>query len=189
MAATVPTTEPASIRAGETLHFTRSLSDYPASDGWSITYSFRAKNGSAIDFTTTALVDDHEASVAFGDTAGWIPGTYDGVGMVSDGTTKTQIWQGQMTVLQNFAALQEGADTRTQNRRTFDNICAVLEGRASSAILSSSVDGTQIQRIPIADLLMLRERYATLVANEENAVLALQGKPSRKTILAKFVAS
>lgn len=186
MAATTPTTEPEKIRAGETLRFTKTLADYPASDGYSITYSFRAKSGSKIDFTTTADGSNHLAEVAFADTATWLPQTYQGVGVVSNGTERFQIWAGQLEVLPDLSAMDQGADTRSQAKRTLDNINAVIEGRASSAILKSSVEGTTLERMPASDLLMLRDRYALIVFNEEEAQRAAQGKPSRKNIYIRF---
>lgn len=188
MAATTPTTEPAQIRAGETLHFLKSLDDYPASSGYSITYSFRAINGSAIDFTTTADGDAHEAEVAFSETASWLPQTYQGVGIVSNNTEKKQVWAGQLIVLPDLSQMPQGADTRSQAKRTLDNINAVIEGRASSAILNSTVEGTSLQRIPVADLLMLRDRYAQIVFSEEEALRSAQGKPSRRNIYTRFSA-
>jgi len=184
MAATTPTTEPSQIRAGETLHFLKSLADYPASDGYSITYSFRAINGSKIDFTTTADGDAHDAEVSFSETATWLPQTYQGVGIVSNGTEKKQVWQGQLIVLPDLSALDQGADTRSQAKRTLDNINAVIEGRASSAILNSTVEGTTLQRIPVTDLLMLRDRYTQIVADENSKA---RGDNRRRRIVSKFV--
>jgi len=40
MAYTVPNTEPAALRSGDTWQWTRDLGDYPA-DAWTLTYYFR----------------------------------------------------------------------------------------------------------------------------------------------------
>ena len=53
MAATIPTKEPLTIRAGDTIKWTKSLDDYIASDGWTLSYSFRGTGG-MIDITSTA---------------------------------------------------------------------------------------------------------------------------------------
>ena len=37
--ADIPSTEPAVFTAGDTLKFTRSLADYPASEGWVLSYT------------------------------------------------------------------------------------------------------------------------------------------------------
>ena len=53
MAATVPTKEPLTIRAGDTIEWTKSIDDYKASDGWTLSYSFRGTGGT-IDITNSA---------------------------------------------------------------------------------------------------------------------------------------
>ena len=53
MAATVPTKEPLTIRAGDTIEWTKSLDDYKASAGWTLSYSFRGTGGT-IDITSSA---------------------------------------------------------------------------------------------------------------------------------------
>lgn len=173
MSAAILTYEPATIRAGETLSFKRALGDYPAST-WSITYTLRSVGGTAITFTSAADGLDHLVTVAFSTTALWQAGDYIGVGLVSDGTTKTEVWRGRIKILPNLASEGTDYDARTQARRTLDNINAVIEGRASSTILNSTVEGTALQRIPFADLLLLRDRYAAIVNLEENADLGVE---------------
>ena len=63
MAATVPTKEPLTIRAGDTIEWTKSIDDYKASDGWTLSYSFRGTGGT-IDITSSADGDDHAISIA-----------------------------------------------------------------------------------------------------------------------------
>ena len=187
MAAAIPSQIPAQIRAGATLSFKSSLADYQAGDGWSVTYSFRNTDGSLIDFTSAADGGDHLFTVPFSTTANWIAGTYFGVAVVSDGTTKAEVWSGSLTVLPNIASAEQGQDFRSQARRTLDNINTVLEGRATSTILNSSVEGTNLGRIPHADLLLLRDRYVSIVKAEERAADAANGKPSRRAIFTQFL--
>ena len=47
MAADIPTKEPLTIRAGDTIEWTKSIDDYKASDGWTLKYSFRGTGGIA----------------------------------------------------------------------------------------------------------------------------------------------
>ena len=42
MAATVPTKEPLTIRAGDTIEWTKSIDDYKASNGWKLKYAYAA---------------------------------------------------------------------------------------------------------------------------------------------------
>jgi hypothetical protein len=184
MAAALPTSEPTRIRAGETLAFTKSLADYAANDSpaWVLTYSFRAKPGDAIDFSSTASGADHLINVAFTTTALWAAGTYYGVGMVSNGVECYTVWEGQLVVYPNLAEQDEDFDPRTQAKRTLDNINATIEGRASSTILNSEVEGIKLERIPISELLLLKDRYEVIVANEERAA----GIRRNRTVFATF---
>jgi len=62
MAHTVPTAVPASLRAGDTATWLRSLADYPASDGWVLSYVL-VKTGAQIAITATASGADHLVEV------------------------------------------------------------------------------------------------------------------------------
>ena len=183
--ADIATSLPAKFRAGATLTFKVSFADYSAADGWSVTYSFRNATG-AIDFTSTASASAHLISVDFATTSSWLPGGYTGVGIVSNGTTKVEVWRGSLTVLPNIAAAEQGADFRSQAQRTLDNINAVIEGRANSTILDSTVEGTQLRRIPFADLMLLSDRYTAMVQNEKRIEDAENGRSSKRAIFSRF---
>ena len=172
MSYTIPDKEPAQLRAGETLQFTIHLADYPASDGWSIIYSARGGGGnagqfSAINFSSTADGDAHAVDVPFIETQGWIPGTYFAVGVITNGTVKRQVRAWTFDVLPDLENSAETFDARTPERRTLDNIIAVIEGRASSTILNSFVEGTRLDRIPYDQLRLLRSDYEAKVAAQE----------------------
>jgi len=186
MSACLPTHEPDKLRAGETLQFVKSLTDYPADAGWVINYSLRGIAATKIDFSSVASGKDHSVIVPFGTTTGWLPRIYRGVGIVTDGTTAKVIWNGQIEILPNLAAMDGGTDTRTPNRVALDNVRAVLSGRASSTIKKSMVEGTELERYGHAELLQLENSLALKVRNEEIAELQFQGKPTGRTIYAQF---
>ena len=186
MSATIPSSVPAKVRAGETLQFTVALADYPAGDGWSISYYFIANGLTPFNFSSTADGDSHAVSVAYGTTANWAPGLYSGIGFVTDGTTRTEVWTGTLEVLFNPLTASKTTDPRSHARRTLDNINAVIEGRATSAVLNSTVEGTTLARIPHADLLDLQARYEMKVAAEEAVLARALGKPSRRNIYSRF---
>lgn len=186
MSYTVPTAIPSQVRAGSTLTFSIALADFSAGESWAITYDFRTKDGSSISFTSAASGSSHLVTVPFATTATWLKGLYSGTGVVSNGVQKFEIWRGKLQVLENVAAMAEGADLRTIARRTLDNIEAVIEGRASSSILNSSVEGTTLSRIPFADLIGLRDRYVSIVAAEDRAENAANGLSPRRAIFTQF---
>jgi hypothetical protein len=186
MSATIPTCEPAKLRAGETLQFIKTLTDYPADASWVINYSLRGLGGSKIDFSSVASGKDHAVNVAFGITTAWLPGIYRIVGVVTDGTTSKAIYTGQIEILPNLATMDGGTDTRTPNRIALDNVRAVLAGRANSTILKSEVEGTTLERIPHSELIKLETNLAIKVRDEEIAELQAQGKSTGRTIYAQF---
>lgn len=75
MAPQTPTTEPGTLAANTSYEWTRSSSDYPASDGWSLVYYFV---GGASRFTVTADADgaDYDVAIAPADTENAEPGLY-----------------------------------------------------------------------------------------------------------------
>lgn len=186
MSACIPTFEPAKLRAGETLQFTKHVPDYPATNGWQINYSLRGSASTKIDFSSTASGIDHSVAVAFAITAQWLPGIYSGVGIITDTVTAKVIWTGQIEILPNLAAMDGGTDTRTPNRIALDNVRAALAGRASATILKSEVEGTTLERIPHAELIRLESYLAVKVRNEEIADLQAAHKPTGRTLFAHF---
>ena len=117
-----------------------------------------------------------------------VAGTYSvaGYAVNANPAQRAQIFTGQIVVTPNLQTTTSGADTRTQNRRTLDNINATIEGRASATVLKSEVEGTRIERIPHKDLLDFQAIYQVKVRNEEISLLQSQGRPSGRTIFLQF---
>jgi enamine deaminase RidA (YjgF/YER057c/UK114 family) len=183
--AAIPTIEPATFVAGDSLSWTKYLADYIPSDGWSLTYSFRG-NGSTLNITSTTSGTSHLLALTTTQTGKLIPGKYSVSGYAVSGSQRVTIFSGQIEVTANLQTASASFDPRSQNRRTLDNINAVLEGRASSTVLDSTVEGTNLRRIPHADLLQLQAIYQVKVRNEEIKLLQAQGLPTGRTIFATF---
>ena len=74
MAAPTPTTEPATLIAGDTARWIKSLPEYLASAGWALTYTLiNATN--KITFSAAASGDDHLVNVAAATTGSWAAGS------------------------------------------------------------------------------------------------------------------
>ena len=59
----------------------------------------------------------------------------------------------------------------SKNEKTLNAIDAVLEGKATADLQSYTVAGRQVTKMSVEDLLRLRARYATLVAQEKSSIL------------------
>jgi hypothetical protein len=160
----------ASHVAGDTLAYSVSLADYPAST-WVLHYRLTPRfNGAAVTFDATASGDTHAVSVAAATTAGWVPGDYAVGAWVTSGTERYTVdsESGQITVKPNPATLTVGTDTRSPDAIALANITDVLNNRATSAVLEYEINGRSLRYIPHAELITLQSHY-------ERRVKAAQG--------------
>lgn len=181
---TTPTIEPGSIAAGDTLAFTRELADYPASAGWVLSYALRGLAG-AINFTASASGAIHAVTVAASVTATWPAGRYLWSAYVSKAGERYEVGTGQLVVRPNLAAAAS-LDTRGHARKVLDAIEAVLEGRATRDQEEYSIGDRSLKRTPLADLVMLRQRYRAEVNREEEAARLAAGLPSGRRVFVRF---
>ena len=158
MAYPVPTSVPASLRAGDTATWLRALADYPASDGWAITATL-VKSGTKITVVSTADGDNHKTTIAAATTVGWLAGSYDYQERVSNGSEAYTIGTGKIDILPDFAGTSPGGlDARTHAQRTLDALEAWIENR-DIAVAEYEIAGRRLKTISIPDLLLFRDRY------------------------------
>lgn len=184
MSASVPTSIPSTITAGDTARWQRNAPDYPASAGWAITY-WLVSPTLQLTFTSTADGDDHLIVVPAATTDDWVAGWYDFQEVVSKDGERFTLATGRIRVLPNFAAATSGRDARSHARKVLDALEAWLENRANWAA-EFTVDGRDIRHIPVTELLVLRDRYRADVRREEMAANVAQGRPAGNRILVRF---
>jgi len=177
------TIEPLQVRVGDSWKWTRSFPDYPAGDGWALSYVL-INASSKISISSSASGDDHSISVAPATTAAYAAGAYDWVARVTDGVDVYSVGSGRITVLPSLSAAT--ADLRSHSRKTLDAIEAVIEGRASQDVLEYSIAGRSLKRIPLTELLVLRDRYRAEVAREDAASRIAQGLPDSRRVFVRF---
>ena len=180
----IPTLEPNELVAGDTLRFTRSLADYPAGQGWSLDYNLRGP--AVINWTSAADGDSHKIEVTAATTAAYTAGLYEIAGFAKKGTERFRIYHGTLEIRPNLAAVAGTYEARSHAQRVLDAIEAVIEKRASKDQESYAIAGRQLSRTPLADLLVLRDRYRGEVAREEKAERIRQGLGTGGRILTRF---
>jgi len=186
MAPTIPTREPDSINAGDSLKWTISNSDYPASDSWALTYIFINKDDK-FTITSSADGDNHAISEALAITAKYPPGLYYWKCYAGDGTDRYLINEGRAEVIKNIEDSNvKSADLRSHVKKVLDAVEAVIENRASDSDLSMSVDGESITNFTPKQLTDLRSRYRGLYNKELNKERINQGRPSRRNKKIRF---
>ncbi len=170
---TIPAIEPATITAGDTVQWLRSLPDYPASAGWSLHYRLICSAG-IIDITSTASGDDHLVSVPAATSAAWVPGNYTVALAAVNGADRFTLTvpYSAIDVLADLAAATTATDTRTRARRILDALNLAIEGRASRSDLEYEVNvGGRAQRLKsmsVDQLLVAQRAYTLIVWRELN---------------------
>lgn len=164
------------IVAGDTLDFTVSVPDYPASDGWTLKYSLTARFSTPTQSTITLTAStndngaDYDIEVAPATTADWAAGYYTWARWVEkSGARQTLTESGTLQILADPELTAQGHDSRTHARKVLDAIEAVIENRATLDQESYTINGRSLNRTPIAELLKLRTIYRNEVEAEYRA--------------------
>ena len=182
MAAPTPTTEPASLIAGDTARWVKTLPDYPASAGWALTYTL-ANAAQRINFAATASGDDHLVSVPATTTANWPAGAYEWRAQVSSGSDVFTVATGSTVVQPSFGAAVE---SRSHARIMLAQIEAYLQNAGNLTAASYEIAGRKLARYPLADLLAMRSKYQFEVAREDAAQNAARGLPDKRRVMVRF---
>ncbi len=179
----IATTEPKSITAGDTLAWTKSLPDYPASL-FVFKYALQLPGLPRFGITATAAGEAH-AVVAAKVTANYQPGVYIWIGYaegISTGTRYT-IARGVLNILPS--PLAELATTHAG--RMLALIELAFEGGIPRGLETTNIDGQELVRIPIEHLEALGSKYRQRVKNEQLEAKAAASLPGRRTIGIQFV--
>lgn len=181
MAYSIPTTEPASLRAGDTAQWTKSLPDFPASEGWTLSYDLVSATVH-YTFNASASGDNYSVTVTAATTSGWTAGEYQWAAKVSKAGEVHEVASGAIVIKPSFGA---AVDARSHARKTLDAIEAWIENR-DIGVAEYEVNGRRLKAIPIEQLLVLRDRYRREVRAEDDAARAAAGLPSRNKLLVRF---
>lgn len=180
MSAAVPTTEPLEIFAGDSIHFTKTLADYPAGT-WTLAYRILSQKGAAdIDATATASGTDFDVTVARATTALWTPGEYHLIGYVTYLTERVQIYSGRFSVKPDPATVDH-YDGRTYLERILALIEEVIEKGVIRDVIRYSYGGASSEVQTMKDAFDARDRIKAAIAQE-----AAQASGKQRRILTKF---
>lgn len=174
---------PSELVAGESISWSKTYSDYPASESWVLTYTL-IKSDTQIQIVASDDGDDHLVEVATGVTAAYAVGTYDWQAHISNGTERYLMDVGVIKVVTDFATQASGFDSRSHNKIVLDALEAAIEGRASKTQLSQMVGKIQVQHMTLMEQTRLRDQYAARYRNE--LITAGKIKP-RRTIKTRFI--
>ena len=178
-------TVPATITAGDSLAWSVTLSDYPASAGWTLNYgaACTSPQASAITFAAEANGDSYAVALDPDTTAEWLPGRYVWSAYITGNGQRHTVARGLFEVLPDPAAT---AVALGHAQTALNLIQAALEGRIPRGLEDTTIDGQQLTRMPIRDLYDLGEKYRARVKNLERAAAAAAGIKPQTTIYVRF---
>lgn len=153
MSKDVSTREPSSFIAGATVPWSKCLPDYPASQGWALTYALRGPDATGIDVEAVADGDDYLVTIS-SDDSDVTPGTYRMIAWVERDDEKYYVVDQQVVIL---AAPADGVyETRTPEEITLESL--------TTAIANSA--GNDIVRYQVGDLMVERSRTEAIAAHK-----------------------
>lgn len=174
------------ITAGDTLSFTTTVRDYPASDGWMLSYRLVPRvAGVAITIDSTPEGDVHRLQAGASVTADWVPGTYSWVAYASKTGERYTLQQGSVEVLPNPATATT-LDTRSTARQALDAINAYLADANNLTAAKYQIAGRSLERFELSELLNYRDRLAAEVLREDQATALAAGLPDKRRIFVRF---
>ncbi len=157
--------EPETFTQGDTVQWTESFEDYPASN-FTLTYVATGPSNSNITITATANGDDYVVTMTPTISGAFDPpGLYSWYRYVTDGQNNRYTnGHGEFNVLADPTKIAPGQDQRDHYRIVLDAINAVIEGRATQAEEEFSIAGRSLRRTPLKDLLGFKLQYERLLA-------------------------
>lgn len=187
MSRAVPAIEPTEVQAGNTLEWTKSLDDFPAS-AWTLTYVVRSPTVIPQDsspfssITATASGDDFAVTITAVTTAAWPAGTYWLLGYVSTvAGQRFEIYRGKLSILPDIQAATS-FDGRTYWERLLDKIRDVIEQGVIRDTIRYTWNGVDVQIVTMEDALKAEAWIASKVAQEKSST-------KQRKILTRFVSA
>jgi hypothetical protein len=154
----IPSREPLSFRAGDTVSWKKSFSDYPASESFVLKY-YLVKSGKQIVITAEASGDDHLVTIAAADSGAYDAGRYFYQARIEKGTEAFTVGEGIIEVKAGLAAATTGLEWRAHCEQALENIEAMLSNKATADNYSYSIAGRSLSKYSWTELREMRAYY------------------------------
>lgn len=153
--------------AGTTVRYRKSLSDYPASAGW--TLKLYLAGASTLAKTAVPDGDAFVVTIEATDTDGEItPGFYKWVERVSNAAGEVyEVASGTVTILPNLAAATDGSEQEWLERAVAA-LKAQIEGRLPAAMESYQIAGRAVSKMPLKEAVALLATFESRLARLKN---------------------
>ena len=183
-----PATEPSSVIAGDTLVWTKTLTGYPASAGWTLNY--RLINAAAkYDIAAAASGDSYAITVAASTSATWAAGNYTWQSYVTNvGGERYTIQTGEIVIKANWAGQSAGLDTRSNAKIILDTLEAawVTAAATRAYVMDYKIADRMMRFTTRAEWIAEIDYWRREVAKETRAERLAAGLGSGRTVYVRF---
>lgn len=185
----VPTQEPETLTTGDTWTWSKSLADYPATAGWSLSYVF-ANADYRFDLSTAASGPDHVVSVAYTATSAHRPGVYAWQAYVThagDGKRFT-VGRGNTTISAGLSTIAGASDQRTQAEIALEAALAAYANYAATngKVAEYEIDGRRMKFRSPDELRKQVNFWRGEVEREQAAERIRLGLGTRRKVYTRF---
>jgi len=168
MAPVTPSGEPQTARAGDTWTWARSFAEYPASEGWALSYELRGPATLTIGGAMVVATGDlHTVTVPATATAPLPAGSYVLVALLTGsgafGGRRDSIDLGRLQVTPNPSAVV-GGEPLSHAEKMLAQVETAIEDLVAGRTASYMIAGRQVTRLDMAELYRVRMRYSAEVA-------------------------
>ncbi len=185
--ALIPDTEPAAVTAGDTLTWQKSLPDYPASQGWALSYVLLNAAGK-ISISSSASGDDHLVNVSAAASAAYAPGSYAWTSFASKSGQRFTVGSGRITIAPDLASATT-YDGRSNARKALEALESAYIDYLSNGqghVAEYEIAGRRMKFRNAAEIWQQIEKLKREVAAEDRAARLAAGLPARRRVLVRF---
>jgi hypothetical protein len=177
--------------AGDSLRFSSSVPDYPASDGYTLTYKLvrRDAAGGPITIVAAADGDGYLVTVLPATTASWTPGKYTWAAYVTKTGERYTVETGEVEILPDPAVSGAPLDMRSQARKALDDLNAARATWVATGgrVKRYSIAGRDIEYKDAAEIDMEINYWTKQVGEEQTSADLEAGRRPKNRILTRFV--
>jgi hypothetical protein len=139
---------PTVIVAGDSVSVRRELPDYPADQGWVLTYALLAKGQSPQKFDATAEGSAHRLDLLPTHTALLNAGLWHWTAIIAKGTAlRVSLESGELRILPDPLNPPAGYDPRPWCVRALEAVEKALEGSLEDGVTAFEIRGTKIEQL------------------------------------------
>jgi hypothetical protein len=150
------------------------------SNGWNLSIALRGSTALDLDLTKDEIHNVYYIDISTTDSTTLNAENYFYQIIATDETNTEIIDSGEINVLKNIALSTTPIDTRSLVKQTLDAIDATLLGRATNDQLKYAIAGRTLEKTPITELLLMRDKYSTLYQREQQADAKKNGMNKNK---------